>query len=278
VVSRNGTRWLWTLGVALVMLVIYTASRLAQEVTIEERNAAAVLTLVAAGAVGIERIVEVFWTVVGMSKLGNWWPLKPIGDRLDAFVSQLDQPLHTFYERASQAVREASTESEEVRQGLKRAPEYLVELEKQIRNLKQLEPGSEYARAIAAQASRAVVGLKRLYPGLEGVAGAASGALAGVNRFVQTFEDNPARRLMSIYAGAVLGLLFAGLLGLDAFQATLGQKVLHDVAFVREYFPNIGIAATGLVIGLGATPTHEVIKLLKETKERRKAEAHKEGP
>ena len=37
-------------------------------------------------------------------------------------------------------------------------------------------------------------------------------------------------------------------------------------------FPNLGAAVTGLVMGLGATPTHELIKTLQETKKNRKAE------
>jgi hypothetical protein len=30
--------------------------------------------------------------MVGTSHLGNWWPLKPIGERLDTFVDQLNEP------------------------------------------------------------------------------------------------------------------------------------------------------------------------------------------
>jgi len=264
---------LWALVIALLLLTLFVASWLGQDANVDAQNAAAVLTLVTAGAVGIERLVEVLWTVVGMSRLGNWWPLKPIGDRLDTFITQLNTPLNRFYEEASAAAEGAIEVSEAVQRGLATAPEYLTELEEQLTNLKQLEPGSAQARAISSRASRAVVGLKKLHPELTSYANDANRALAGVNEFVQTFEDNPARRLMSIYAGAILGLLFAGVLGLDAIQATLGQKPFGSVAWVQNWLPNIGIAATGLVIGLGASPAHEIIKVLKETKERRKAEA-----
>jgi hypothetical protein len=110
------------------------------------------------------------------------------------------------------------------------------------------------------------VALRKLLPALESSGSVANRALAGVSEFVQTFADNPARRLMSIYAGALLGLVFAWALRLDAIQATLGTIDFPGVA------PNLGVAATGLVIGLGAAPTHEVIKTLQETKESRKLE------
>ena len=95
-----------------------------------------------------------------------------------------------------------------------------------------------------------------------------------MNEFVQTFEDNPARRLMSLHAGAVLGLIAAGLLGLDAIQAVF-EGVPSGWLAGKSYslLPGIGAAVTGLAIGAGATPTHELIKALKEVKERNKVRA-----
>ncbi len=102
----------------------------------------------------------------------------------------------------------------------------------------------------------------------------ANKALASVNEFVQTFEDNPARRLMSLYAGAMLGLLAAGILGLDAIQAVFGGVPSGQLAkYAYALLPGIGAAATGLAMGAGATPAHEFIKMLKEIKERNKARA-----
>jgi hypothetical protein len=79
---------------------------------------------------------------------------------------------------------------------------------------------------------------------------------------------------MSLYAGAVLGLVAAAVLGLDAIQAVFGgvpSGLLAGKAYA--WLPGIGAAVTGLAMGAGATPTHELIKALKEAKERNKARA-----
>ncbi len=268
--SVGGRRTLIGLGILLLVLSIVVALI---PVDVPGKNgAAAILALVTAGAVAIERALESFWSMVGTSRLGNWWPLKPIGERLDAFIEELNGPLNKFYEQAQPRVNDATEASESLAPWLDGANNYLGDLRERIKKLQQLEPGNLQAREIAAGASRAVVGLQKHYPELRSVAADANKALASVNKFVQTFEDNPARRLMSLYAGAVLGLLAACILGLDAVQAVFGGVPSGGlVEGVYKVFPGIGAAATGLAMGFGATPAHELIKTLKETKERNKA-------
>jgi hypothetical protein len=130
-------------------------------------------------------------------------------------------------------------------------------------------------------------------------------AIQGATDFLATFKDNPGRRLLSIYAGCVLGLVVAGLLGLDVFRAVLDEPAGGATAQVARYasapgrpeaaaadehhgigdwpgsawdwlreatdFEHIGVALTGLVIGLGSNPTHEVIRVLQEYKKTRKS-------
>jgi hypothetical protein len=272
--SRGGRIVLWGFVIILVVL-IYVVANTRVTVPTDAQASAAILALVTAGAVAIERILEGFWTLVGGSRLGNWWPLKPIGERLNAFVDDLNKPLDTFYKNAKARADQATEASESLQPWLASPRTYLVELQDHIKDLQQLEPGNPRARAIAAGASRAVVGLQKHYPGLEGAATNANKVLANVNKFVQTFEDNPARRLLSLLVGMVLGLIAAGLLGLDAVQAVYGG--IPKGTWVKEIYswlPGIGAAATGLAMGAGASPTHELIKTLKEAKERNKARSH----
>jgi hypothetical protein len=272
--SNGGRTTLVVLGILLLVLIIAVA--LIPVNVPDEAGAAAILAMVTAGAVAIERALETFWTMVGTSRLGNWWPLKPIGERLNTFVNQLNEPLNNFYQQAKTRVDAADDAAENVQPWLKGANDYLGELERNIKRLQQLVPGDSEARAIAAGASRAVVGLQKHYPDedLQAAATSANKVLAGVNEFVQTFEDNPARRLMSLYAGAVLGLVAAGILGLDAIQAVFGDVPSGWLAGkAYDLLPGIGAAVTGLAMGAGATPTHELIKALKEAKERNKARA-----
>lgn len=271
--SSGGRTTLWILGIGLLLLTVAVA--LAPVPTIDATNAATILALVTAGALAIERIIEGVWTVVGMSSLGSWWPLKPLGDRLNDFVDHMNGPLDDFFTKAEDAVQRPTEAAENLLPWLEAKQKYLGDLRANIRKLQQLEPGDPAARAIANGASRAVVGLQKHYPDLQDAATRANGVLASMNEFVQTFDDNPARRLMSLYAGAVLGLLVAGIFGLDAIQAVFeGKPKTGLVGFLYEYLKGIGVAATGLAMGAGATPTHELIKTLKETKERNKRAAH----
>lgn len=92
-------------------------------------------------------------------------------------------------------------------------------------------------------------------------------ALGAASNFVNSFKDNPARRLYSLLIGALLGMGVAALTGTDLFQA-----VLHPGTAATGF----GVAVTGFIVGLRSSPTHEVIRLLQEVKERHKVE--NQGP
>jgi hypothetical protein len=127
----------------------------------------------------------------------------------------------------------------------------------------------------AAAASRGIGYLEGQYPDLQGRAQGFNSAVSQVDEFLNSFNDNPARRLISIYVGAFFGLLLAGVLGLDLIGATLGEDPFgteNKQPWWDKILPNLGAAVTGLVMGLGASPTHELIKTLQETKKARKAE------
>lgn len=223
---------------------------------------AAVLGLITAGAVGIERIMETLWTVIGSTK-GTWWPLKPIGERLNRFVSEMDDALDPFFDEAQAAIQGAVARGELAETEVEAARERLKEFGKRVDELKKLLPGdSRAALKVANEVSRSIVRLRELGLDVSDAAGKANEALAGVNNFVLTFDDNPGRRLLSIYAGVILGLAFAAVLGLDVLQTTLGQT---------PSFAGLGVVVTGILMGLGATPTHEVIKTLQEVKKSRKS-------
>lgn len=264
---------MWVLGFVALALTIAIAL-FASTPNVGLADSAAVLATVTAGAVGIERALEAFWTNVGMSGLGSWWPLKPLGERLDTFVDRLNKDLDSLIDTAREAMGDAGRVIDRSQHGFKSAREYLRELSQHATDLKQLTPGNPEARNIAAEATSAVVGLQKTIANIDGVANTAEKALAGASEFVQTFEDNPARRLMSLWAGVILGLIVAAVLGLDAFQAILGKRPFGESGWLYAVFPSLGVAATGLLMGLGSNPAHEAIKTLQEIKERCKAEAH----
>jgi hypothetical protein len=63
--------------------------------------------------------------------------------------------------------------------------------------------------------------------------------------------------------GTLLGLLITGLLRLDLVQAIFQSPTFGNVFDLQFYW---GIIFTGIVMGLGSNPTHEVIRVLQEYK------------
>jgi hypothetical protein len=51
--------------------------------------------------------------------------------------------------------------------------------------------------------------------------------------------------LLSIYAGALIGLFLAGLLGLDAIEATLGSDYYREKGGWYEILPKLGYRLHG---------------------------------
>jgi hypothetical protein len=100
----------------------------------------------------------------------------------------------------------------------------------------------------------------------------ASHAVSGMTDFVSTFKDNPGRRLLSLYMGSVLGCALAGLLRLDVYRAILGTDDPVPQSIVLGWTIQWGVSLTGVLIGLGANPTHEAIKALQEYKKSRKSD------
>jgi hypothetical protein len=70
-------------------------------------------------------------------------------------------------------------------------------------------------------------------------------------------------------------MMIAGVVGMDVFQATLSPEAVGAAQAAGQsaarLFPYVGVAVTGLVIGFGSDPTHQVIEVLKEYKKARKA-------
>jgi hypothetical protein len=228
-------------------------------------SSAVTLSIVGAAAVGIERVIEAFWTVIGLTK-GTFWPLNKISEQVDGLVSQLNTSLGPFFERAiaetEKAAKSANKTAAEIAAIKKELTDAQTQLNAQIEEIKKLAPGSQQVQMIAAATNRSISLLKDKFPELGEVAKIALDGVNSLNTFVGTFNDNPGRRLISIFAGSFIGLVVATAMRLDLFHAAWDAPK-------SKYMPAkfaIGVAFTGLVMGLGATPTHEIIKSIQEFK------------
>lgn len=279
--TKAQTWWLVIISTTLVLglaLLVASGSNvgLFPEPTVPGQEAsAAILAFVTATAVGIERVIETFWTVAGQTTNNTRWPLTVVTGRVEGLVSNMNENLRPFLERVQEGVDRAENASEQVSEELRTAKKRIEEIKGHMSEMQALAPNNPRVRAAAAAASRGIGYLEGQYPDLQERAQGFNSAVSQVDEFLNSFNDNPARRLISIYVGAFFGLLLAGVLGLDLIGATLGEDPFgsgNGQPWWNNVLPNLGAAATGLVMGLGASPTHELIKTLQETKKARKAE------
>lgn len=262
------------------LVAIVAGSVILSVVISEDPNAGfasdtALLTFAAAVAVGIERTLEMFWTLVSQSKLGGWWPLKHVGEAFEEVEKETNKLLGDIIEQAKSALEQAKGAAgqandviAEIDGGLALLKDRKGELDAKFDNAKKLAPGSSRLALVTEVKDDAIATLGAVSGVLERATGQARTGLDGANRsielaldIVESFDDNPARRVASLILGASLGILLAGYFGLNIFAATLGE----EVAVVSGIG---GVLITGIVVGFGASPTHEIIKGLQRFKDR----------
>ncbi len=225
-------------------------------------NAGAVLTFVTLASVGIERVLEGFWTFIGLTK-GTFWPFNAFSQQITQLSSELDKTLNPFYEQLTQVVNEAQSANNWTDQQYNNAKKQIDDLRTSVEQIKTLGPGSPQATAVASAASQLISTLQKQYPTLETLATFANESISGFANFIVTPVDNLGRRFISLFSGVFLGLLLTGVLRLDLVSAIF-QSSTGGFPFNLKFY--WGVAFTGVVIGLGSNPTHEVIRVLQEFK------------
>lgn len=259
------------IGVGLLLALVGTVlvALFSPDPVVTPETAAAVLAIVTAGAVAIERVIEGAWTLVGLVAKNTWWPMNRANEQVNGLVNNLDQELVGVYTNAAEIVRGIVAAKKLGNDLLNSA---LADLETirdttfiDLQTLAQNAPANQRVQFVAAATSRSLEFLESKYPDLQKAMLVANRSIDITAAFVETFKDNPGRRLISICAGAVLGLIFAWTLGLDTFRAA--EPAGGGTATLQW-----GVALTGLLMGLGSTPAHEVIKLVQEVKKSRKVQ------
>jgi hypothetical protein len=256
-------------GLASLVLAIAIAIAyvLADDTKSGFSNSMSAVAFISGAAVGIERTIEAMWTTLG-GVLGGYWPLNLINKQVKVLTDELDTTLKPFHEDAiaklAAAKNDVNLTTEQVKK-LEDAPGDIARLKARFDELRKLAPGNQRVQLLAAAAAQNVSFIKAKYGEFMGelnnAANVANSAINGLQDFLATFKDNPGRRLISIYLGAILGLIVAGFFSLDVFKAAGANT---------GPYPKLSIILTGIVIGLGSGPTHEVIRVIQESKEGRK--------
>lgn len=311
---------------------------------INRLDAAGVILIAGAVAVGIERVIEFFWMAIGL--MGRaFWPLTAVHtyvsdatERLDGAVKPLADEAKAGIELLKKMGKQSDAVAHELKNHLESAEQALTDLKRtsgapgQVQtyaaaaadfvNSVQLKYGVLIASGLRIDALSAAntlardVGERRLRQSKEAptqqeltaagdaelakleqqfanktvaekgqiaeayleaneplarmaVAGQyAGGVLSSLGDTIASITDNPGRRLLSLEFAALAGLLLAGFLRLDLFAAVLVQPVRNELQSTA-----FGVIATGIVMGLGSSPTHELVKALQQYKERNKKAA-----
>lgn len=260
-----------TVGATLVLLVtIISVLGFAPLANNRFADGTAAIAFITGAAVAIERILELVWTFLG-GLLGTYWPLNVINKQVDTLIEHLDNTIQPFYKQAEVAFSQLKGQEQFATAQIEPVLAEIKSLREQFETLRQLTPDNQRTQLLIATAAQHTQYLYGKYSNTLTGQGAAEleqakqvidTTIARLQDVLTTFKDNPGRRLISLYLGAVLGLGVAGVFGLDLFQAILGATPAT---------PNLRIVVTGLIIGLGSNPTHEVIRVVQEYKKSQKS-------
>ena len=282
--SGAATKTWFGLAVALVVTAV-VAGLLGgdgSEVNQGFADGTAVLVLVAAVATGIERILEAVWGFVDRSKkTGAWWPLSVVIDAMTEIEQETDRAFRPFLEHAERLTSSVTDTANDTADFAHRKAEAMAEIGKEVANAaedlartqQKLAPSSERFAIVSRTADHLVSRSRSILDQysvasteIEKALSAAARAANHTGDVVSSFSKNPARRLMSFAGGVILGLAVAGFLRLNMFIAVLGPD--DQPSYVLGWG---GVILTGVVIGLGSSPTHEVIRALQRRQDDRLA-------
>ena len=138
----------------------------------------------------------------------------------------------------------------------------------------QAEVGAlQQAAAAVANTPSSTIGLQNLKnaldrvdkviddPRVSGAVAAAAVGIQGISTSIGSLLDNPGRRVISLFLGSLIGLVVVWWLGLDVIHAALNAPLPtqpQDTTLSNLHTLQWGMVATGRIIGLGASPTHDL--------------------
>ena len=216
---------------------------------------AEILGLVGLAAVGIERFIEGIWSVVDVCK-GSFWPLNVVAKQIDGQIKALNQPLEPFFNQLSKDVAAGNAAAGTLT--TQKLQEVQKELTDGLTELKNVATRNGSAQPIFSIVDQKLRGLQKDYnvdkSSIDTLLKSIQDGANDVDTFVQSFKDNPGRRLVSLYIGTVMGLVVAGFFKLDLLATVLKTDQTHSVA--------LGIIIAGVVMGLGSSPAHEIVQAI----------------
>jgi hypothetical protein len=217
-------------------------------------NATVVIAIAGAVAVGIERLIEAIWTLVSLTP-NDQWPLN-----LATFKDKRNE-LETFFTNINSHINDLKKDTAIFNDFTTKCGSAVTDFQSSMASIKATDVSDPNFQQFSAKALQAVYALQSYDNEFSNLSNGFNSALDALSTFVDTFQDNPGRKLISILLGMALGLVVAIFTGLNLFQALLAPATPATNVL---YW---GVALTGITLGLGSSPTHEVIQLLTQFKQ-----------
>jgi hypothetical protein len=246
-------------------------------------DATATLALIAGASLAIERALEVFWTVVGSRQAGQWWPFSAVQRAFDDYEAEANELFGEPLTEVLAVLDKAADEAEGLGADSAAVARVVADTKAEADRLrsryeaarKNLPKGSGRLQVVsetiddaAAFADHVLDEAKAISSDIDTAVAASVNAVTDsckqLTDVIQSFDENPARKLASLSFGVSAGLIVAAVLGTNMFTAILDNA--DDLRLALD--GKVGVLVTGVIVGLGSNPTHEVIKAL----ERRKAD------
>lgn len=270
-------------GIAFVVCAVIAGVIAPANVNSGFKDAASVLAFISLAAVTIERIIEGFFSMLA-GQLGEWWPLKLVRSEFDRFEAQTNELLGpvvaTTLQGLATARDVAGKTKKEIAQIQGLIDHVVAEQTRLSARYEEVTSKLNAGSARLARVSEINTEMARQLQAVHAASGQATASAQALMRdatdiadraslIIASFQDNPARRIASIVLGASLGMLVAGGVGLNLFVATLVPASGNASNLPAVLAGALGVVLSGIIIGLGSAPTHEIVKSLQAYRDAR---------
>jgi len=237
------------IGEVLVIFFVYGSAQ-TNDNAIKEGNLFAVIS---GSALGIERVIEIGWIIIGLT-IGPWWPVETVSSRITSLVTNTDTLLQPFQARVKAQIATWKASGGDRLQQVDLAEQALAGM---MAALTSIESGvnSQQLQVYVSNAVASATELQQMINTSEQGIMVADHALDTLASVVASFKDRPARRLISLLAGVFLGILVATGMNFNIFATIDAGSALYRIW---------GVIMTGIVLGFGANPTHQIIQFLQD--------------
>ncbi len=257
-------------GLLILAVLAIVAGLLARSPSSEASlEAGAALAMISAVALGIERAQEVFWAAID-SRYGAWWPLSLVTKPVRDLQKRLDAELAPYVVKAKVALAELDRQGQLAQGELAKLNENLDNAQRELQSWGGMITDARALKRVLTAIQTNLASVQGRIPQGQSALAFGDEAVDLLTGVLDSVTSNPARRTIGIFIGAAIGIVIAATFGLDIFFSMLGSEtaftIVRDANGSSLVTLHAGVAISGIIIGLGADPTHQVIRLLEEKK------------